>query len=116
MVAAPRFEALIDADDLRRQLSALVADGADGGNPAVRARVLAVLKEARLSARALIQDMLLADKRGVLCAERLSHVQDELIRVIYDFAVAHVYPVKNPSSAERMSVAAVGGSGAAGGG
>jgi len=113
MAGRERFEELIDADDLRRRLTALTAEGADGGNPAVRTKALAILKDARLEARGRIQDLLLADKRGVLCAERLSFVQDELIRVIYDFAVAHVYPVKNPSSAERMSVAAVGGYGRA---
>lgn len=113
MTASKRFEELIDADDLRRRLSALVMDGSDGGNPAVRAKALAILKEIRFATRARIQEMLLADRRGALCAERLSHVQDELIRVIYDFAVTHVYPVKNPSSAERMSVTAVGGYGRA---
>ncbi|NLH83428.1 MAG: [protein-PII] uridylyltransferase, partial [Phyllobacteriaceae bacterium] len=111
MTVAKNFEGLIDSDDLRRRLTALVADGSDGGNPQVRSKVLAILKDARNQARAIVQERLLADRRGVLCAERLSFVQDELIRVIYDFAVAHVYPVKNPSSAERIAVTAVGGYG-----
>ncbi len=111
MTVAKNFEGLIDSDDLRRRLTALVADGSDGGNPQVRSKVLAILKETRTQARAIVQERLLADRRGVLCAERLSFVQDELIRVIYDFAVAHVYPVKNPSSAERIAVTAVGGYG-----
>ena len=113
MTVSKHFEELIDSADLRRRLTALVADGSDGGNPAVRSKVLTILKEARLAARALVQERLLVDKHGVLCAERLSHVQDELIRVIYDFAVTHVYPVKNPSSAERITVTAVGGYGRA---
>lgn len=113
MTADRHFEGLIDSAELRRRLTALVSDGSDGGNPQVRAKVLAILKDVRLETRALVQKLLLEDKRGVLCAERLSHVQDELIRVIYDFAVTHVYPVKNPSSAERMTVTAVGGYGRA---
>ena len=113
MTVAKAFEGLIDSEDLRRRLTALVADGSDGGNPQVRSKVLAILKDVRLQARAVVQERLLADRRGVLCAERLSFVQDELIRVIYDFAVAHVYPVKNPSSAERIAVTAVGGYGRA---
>jgi [protein-PII] uridylyltransferase len=113
VTVSKHFEGLIDSGDLRRRLTALVADGADGGNPAVRTRVLGLLKEARLAARSIVQDRLLADRRGVLCAERLSFVQDELIRIIYDFAVTHVYPVKNPSSAERLTVTAVGGYGRA---
>ncbi|MCE1235299.1 MAG: [protein-PII] uridylyltransferase [Hyphomicrobiales bacterium] len=113
MTVSKHFEGLIDSADLRRRLTALVADGADGGNPTVRSKALTILKEARADARAEVQERLLADRRGVLCAERLSFVQDELIRVIYDFAVAHVYPVKNPSSAERIAVTAVGGYGRA---
>ncbi|MER2606939.1 MAG: [protein-PII] uridylyltransferase [Siculibacillus sp.] len=113
MTASKPFDELIDSVDLRRRLTALVGDGADGGNPQIRSKVLAILKEVRADTRAAVQKLLLEDKRGVLCAERLSHVQDELIRVVYDFAVTHVYPVKNPSSAERMSVAAVGGYGRA---
>ncbi|MBT9291713.1 [protein-PII] uridylyltransferase [Hyphomicrobiaceae bacterium 22] len=105
------FETLIDAAALRRRLTALVEGGADGGNPAIRAQVLAILKEVRAQTRAEIEAMLLKDRRGSLCAERLSHVQDEIIRVIYDFAVHHVYRVKNPSAAERIAVTAVGGYG-----
>jgi [protein-PII] uridylyltransferase len=52
--------------------------------------------------------MMVAD---CLCAQRLSFIQDEIIRVIYDFALYHVYRIKNPSAAERMSVVAVGGYG-----
>jgi [protein-PII] uridylyltransferase len=105
------FETLIDAAALRRRLTALVDGGADGGNPAIRAQVLAILKEARAQTRAEIEAMLLKDRRGSLCAERLSHVQDEIIRIIYDFAIHHVYRVKNPSAAERIAVTAVGGYG-----
>ncbi len=38
-------------------------------------------------------------------------MQDEILRVIFDFAIQHVYRVKNPSAAERMSIVAVGGYG-----
>jgi [protein-PII] uridylyltransferase len=108
-----RFEGLIDSDELRRRLDGFVVDGVDGGNPAVRSKVLATLKEVRLAGRAKVEAMLMADRRGSLCAERLSFLQDEMIRVIYDFAVRHVYPVVNASSAERMAVTAVGGYGRA---
>jgi [protein-PII] uridylyltransferase len=108
-----RFEGLIDTDELRHRLDGFVTEGLDGGNPAVRSKVLAALKEARLAGRARVEEMLMTDRRGSLCAQRLSHLQDELIRVVYDFAVRHVYPVVNASSAERMSVTAVGGYGRA---
>jgi [protein-PII] uridylyltransferase len=102
---------LIDAAALRQRLSALVAGRGDGGKPEVRAQVLAVLKEVRAATRQRAEAMLLEDRLGSLCAERLSFVQDELIRVIYDFAIHHVYPVTNPSAAERMAISAVGGYG-----
>ena len=51
------------------------------------------------------------DGGGTACAARLSHLMDEIIRALHDFAVTHVYRAKNPSAAERMAVVAVGGYG-----
>ncbi len=103
---------LIDSDDLRNRLTALTAgsDG-DGSDMKTRSAVLTELKSVVKTAREKVQELLNEDGGGLMCATRLSHVQDELIRVIYDFALHHVYRVKNPSAAERMSIAAVGGYG-----
>ena len=38
-------------------------------------------------------------------------MQDEIIRVLYEFAGKHLYPSDNPSEAERMAVVATGGYG-----
>jgi len=111
MNAPLRMDSLIDAEALRKTLWALVGQGKDGSNPAIRTQVLAILKTVRAETRAAIEANLRVDKSGSRCAERLSFVQDQMIRVIYDFAVAHVYPVQNPSAAERMAVVAVGGYG-----
>ncbi|WP_434054529.1 MAG: [protein-PII] uridylyltransferase [Roseibium sp.] len=103
---------LIDADGLRSRLTALTNDyDGDGSDSKVRSSVLSLLKTEVKTARDRVQEKLNEDGGGLLCAARLSHVQDELIRAIYDFAVTHVYRVTNPSAAERMSVAAVGGYG-----
>ncbi|MHA7775556.1 [protein-PII] uridylyltransferase [Roseibium sp. M-1] len=103
---------LIDADALRMRLTALTAasDG-DGSDMKIRSAVLGELKQVVKDARGRAQEMLDEDGGGLLCAGRLSFIQDELIRVIYDFALHHVYRIKNPSAAERMSIAAVGGYG-----
>jgi [protein-PII] uridylyltransferase len=103
---------LIDANDLRNRLTELTAgnDG-DGSDMKTRSAVLSMLKQVVKEARGKAQEMLDEDGGGLLCAGRLSYIQDELIRVIYDFALYHVYRIKNPSAAERMSVAAVGGYG-----
>lgn len=103
---------LIQADDIRQQLTELTKpfDG-DGSDLKVRSKVLGILKEAMKSGRALAEKELYEDGSGLKCAGRLSFLQDEIIRVIYDFAYYHVYRTKNPSAAERMSVVAVGGYG-----
>ncbi|WP_067224599.1 [protein-PII] uridylyltransferase [Stappia indica] len=110
--SADPFAGLIDADDLRHRLTALTAatDG-DGSDLTVRGHVLNELKAAMRDARIRVEELLFADGGGTLCAQRLSHVQDEILRVIFDFAIHHVYRVKNPSAAERMSIVAVGGYG-----
>ena len=38
-------------------------------------------------------------------------MQDEIIRVLFEFAAKHLYPSQNPSEAERMAVVATGGYG-----
>ncbi|MCX2724753.1 [protein-PII] uridylyltransferase [Roseibium salinum] len=103
---------LIDTDALKERLTALTSknDG-DGWDMKVRSAVLAELKSTVKAARENVEALLNEDGGGLLCAARLSSIQDELIRVIYDFALHHVYRVKNPSAAERMSIAAVGGYG-----
>lgn len=103
---------LIDADALRRDLTALTADsGGDGSNPAIRAKVLATIKESLRDSRRLAEERLRADGNGSGCAASLSDAMDELIRVLYDFAATHVYRAKNRSSAENMAIVAVGGYG-----
>lgn len=101
---------IIDSDRLRAELTALVRDR-PGNETAQRRGVLERLKEALAHGHGVCEAWLKEDGRGTECARRLSHLEDELIRVIYDYATTHVYPVRNPSAAERMAVVAVGGYG-----
>ncbi len=57
------------------------------------------------------EEMLLRDRQGRRCAERLCLMQDEIIRLLFEFAGKHLYPSQNPSEAERMAVVATGGYG-----
>ncbi|MEZ5871441.1 MAG: [protein-PII] uridylyltransferase [Nitratireductor sp.] len=102
---------IIDGEALRRELTALTPSGNDGSAPDTRSAVLKLLKSAYREGREKARILLEKDGKGTLCAERLSHLQDELIRLIYDFAITHVYRVTNPSAGERMAVVAVGGYG-----
>lgn len=53
-----------------------------------------------------------ADK-GMVSANSLSYVMDQILRTLYDFVVEHVYPVANPTSGEQLCLVATGGYGRA---
>ncbi|MBL8583582.1 MAG: nucleotidyltransferase domain-containing protein, partial [Rhizobiaceae bacterium] len=107
-----RLDEIVDAERLRRELTALTAGShGDGSRPEIRAQAVQFIKKALSEGRAVAEGMLKADGGGTACAARLSYLMDELIRVIYDFAVTHVYRAKNPSAGERMAIVAVGGYG-----
>ncbi|MGI9412487.1 MAG: hypothetical protein ACR2PM_02400, partial [Hyphomicrobiales bacterium] len=90
----------VDAAALREALTALYRE--HGGNEtALRREVLALFRQVVEESRATAERVLAADGKGTACAARLSDAQDELIRVIHDFAVTHVYRAQNPSAAER---------------
>ena len=102
---APYF----DAREVGAELSSMVAT--HGGASNAHAAVLERLKQLLKSARAAANQQLQIDGNGRRCAEGLSDFQDELIRLVYDYAVTHVYTAINPSDAEHMAVVATGGYG-----
>src|SRR5258708_13382356 len=69
------------------------------------------LKAALTRGRAKAEQLLLADRRGRRCAERLCFMQDEIIRILFELAEKHLYPAQNPSNAERIAIVATGGYG-----
>ncbi|MFZ1815501.1 MAG: [protein-PII] uridylyltransferase [Rhizobiaceae bacterium] len=109
--STPSLVELIEPQDIRVRLSELTSTSNDGSAPEVRQHVLALLKEANREGREKARLLLESDGNGTRCAERISALQDEIIRIIYDFAVTHVYRVTNPSAGERMAIVAVGGYG-----
>ena len=107
-----RFTSIIDADLVREQLTALTKEhDYDGSSPKVRTEVLQLLKDASKQGREKARLKLFEDGDGTACAWRISFLQDELIRIIYDFAVTHVYRAQNASDAEQIAITAVGGYG-----
>jgi [protein-PII] uridylyltransferase len=74
---------------------------------AVAQRLRAALTQGRTTAERL----LLQERHGRRCAERLCFMHDEIIRVLFEFTCKHLYPSENPSEAERMAVVATGGYG-----
>jgi [protein-PII] uridylyltransferase len=69
------------------------------------------MRAALARGRELVEALLIADRHGRRCAERLCAMQDEIVRVLYEFAIKHLYPAQNPSEAEHMAVIATGGYG-----
>jgi [protein-PII] uridylyltransferase len=97
-----------DPAALRVELTALFnTHGAGDARWLVVDRLKALVKDARLQAQRTLE----ADGNGRRCAEGLAKFQDELIRLIYDYTVHHVYRASIPSEAERMAIVATGGYG-----
>src|SRR4029453_15328932 len=69
------------------------------------------LRAALVEGRRVAERLLIADRHGRCCAERLCFMQDEIIRVLFEFAAKHLYPARNPSEAEHMAIVATGGYG-----
>ncbi len=77
----------------------------------LRTAVAQRLKSALTQAREYAEVLLLKDRHGRRCAERLCRLQDEIIRILFEFARTELYPPQVPSEAERMAVVATGGYG-----
>src|SRR5260370_37005728 len=88
-----------------------LAEKHSGREDIFRASVARLLKAELTAARATAQAVLLKDRHGRRCAERLCFVQDEIIRILFAAATRHLYRSPIPSGAERMAVVATGGYG-----
>ena len=108
---APRGSAeLFDERPIVSDLEKL-AETYAGRERELRTAVAQRLKSALTEGRAVAERLLLQDRQGRRCTERLCFMQDEIIRVLYEFAGKYLYPSDNPSEAERMAIVATGGYG-----
>ncbi|WP_425374662.1 [protein-PII] uridylyltransferase [Pseudolabrys taiwanensis] len=82
-----------------------------GGERELRTVLAQRLKAALVAGKAKAEQLLLKDRRGRHCAARICHMQDEIIRILFEFTRKHLYPSQNPSEAERMAIIATGGYG-----
>jgi len=105
-----RDESLFDEPVLVAELAAL-ADEHSGSEQNLRRAVTQRLKTVLNDGRAQAERMLLKDRQGRRCAERLCFLHDEIVRVLFQFTTTHLYPSENPSEAERMAIVATGGYG-----
>src|SRR5205807_7191316 len=100
---------LIDTDAVAPDLARLAAEY-PGRERELRTAVAQRLKSALAEGRAAAEQLLMKDRHGRACAERLCVMQDEIIRLIYDL-VSKLYRSLTPSDSERMAVVATGGYG-----
>jgi [protein-PII] uridylyltransferase len=102
--------AIFDDRALAADLAKL-ADEHAGSEQELRRSVAQRMKAVLSAGRAQAEALLLKDRHGRRCAERLSFMQDEIIRVLFAFVTTQLYPSENPSEAERMAIVATGGYG-----
>jgi [protein-PII] uridylyltransferase len=105
----PNQRAVIDRRMLSEAISALVADT---GVPRARPAVVELLRTALADGRAEIARRLAErPSAGHDIAEAQAFLIDQLVRVIHDHVVEHVYRASNRSAGERLTIMAVGGYG-----
>jgi [protein-PII] uridylyltransferase len=108
---APRgFTEIFDSRAVAADLKALAATHR-GRERDLRTAVAQTLKVALAKGRATAERLLMKERHGRRCAERLCLMQDQIIRVLYEFAEQHLYPSDNRSEAEHMAIVATGGYG-----
>src|SRR6476646_7399314 len=81
--------ALIDARALAADLERLVKRHA-GPDDELRAAIAQHLKAALIAGRAKAEQLLLKDRHGRRCAERLCRMEDEIIGLLFDVARKHL--------------------------
>ena len=103
----PNRRALIDRRALAECLSALPGDGT-----ALRQASARILKPALDEGRAEIARRLIEHPSGGnAAAAAQAFLTDQILRLGYDFATQRLHPLSNPTTSERLTLAAVGGYG-----
>jgi [protein-PII] uridylyltransferase len=106
----PPQTGLLDLPTLAADLD-LLADQYAGRERELRSAIAGRLKSAVNAGRLAAEDILKRDRHGRRCAERLSAMTDDVIRLIHTVITRRVYPADNPSDAERVAIVATGGYG-----
>ncbi|MFG1421049.1 [protein-PII] uridylyltransferase [Roseixanthobacter liquoris] len=110
----PKGHRTIGEPFLGRLMKAEVLDIAKahaGREVDLRRAVVARLKQALCDGNVEAERLLMEDGCGRCCSVRLSSLQDAIIAAVHEVATTVLYPIDNPSRAERMAVVAVGGYG-----
>src|ERR1700712_2840326 len=104
----PHRRAIIDRRGLSETLAAI-----EGSHRAkLRQAATRELKAALTAGRAEIEQRLVDHpSRGLEIAASQAFLIDQILRLLYDFTPQRLYPLSNPTAAERLTLIAVGGYG-----
>ena len=109
VIRIPSPRTVIDRRDLVERIETVIAEH---GSSKGRKHIVDLLRDAQDAGRLEIARRLVEKpSAGHEVAEAQAFLTDQLVRVIHDHVVAHVYPVSNRSKGERLTVMAVGGYG-----
>ncbi|MGJ3647500.1 [protein-PII] uridylyltransferase [Sphingomonas sp. GlSt437] len=104
----PQRRAIIDRRAIADELAALAGEDRVALRQAMTARLKAALDAGRAEiARRLAEH----PSRGLEAAAAQAFLIDQIIRLLHDFVVDRLYPNRNPTSGERLTIIAVGGYG-----
>lgn len=106
----PRQRAIIDRRALASEVAALAEQDGEKARPAILKALQAALEAGRCELESRLAEK---PSAGHEITHGYAFLTDQLIRVIHDYVTSHVFPVANPSTAERLAVLAVGGYGRA---
>jgi len=109
----PNQRAILDRRAVDGELQALatrLAREPEQRRAAMRDVLKAALQAGRTEIRRRFEER---EASGGQTARAGSFLIDQIVRLVYDFADRHVYPLPNPTTAERVTIAAVGGYGRA---
>ena len=103
--------AIIDRRTIADDLAAIAGEH-QGDNMKLRQAIVVRLRDTLATGRAEVARRLsIHPSRGREAAAAQAFLIDQLIRLLYDATVLHLYPNSNPTAAERIAVMAVGGYG-----
>lgn len=109
VIRIPSPRAVIDRRGLTTQIAALVEEH---GPKMARKEILPLLQEALAQGREEIaRRLVVKSSAGHEVAEAQAFLIDQILRIVHDHVVTHVYPASNRSKGERLTIAAVGGYG-----
>ena len=101
--------AIVDRKALVVALDAMAQTTGEGDR---RAKLVALLRDAHRAGREEVRRR--HEEEGLggrATAHANCYLMDQLLRVLFDFVTAHVYPLANPTSSERLALVATGGYG-----